>query len=645
MDSFKLKYLASCKEAAIPPTDTIMHVLRNSDKHAHNLLDFSGCNISVADCNFLAKCWASDTVVDDIRFTDCLLCEEACGIILRAISYNRNLTRIDLKGNNLRHSGSELVGKILKRSTTLRELNLEWNALGMWNQGVSAIADGLSMNQTLTYLNVSNNQISHEGGTDLAEALKRNSTLKHLDLRWNNVGVIGGRAFASALQHNKTLVKLQLGGNNIPADTLKAISSAVQRNVDCQSIYQEHQSMTQSLRNEINSLEHAKSIQVTTLLDQLDREKEMQEELSETTQHRLEQMRSVIEDRKRELENLRSRHNDLEREYSKEKGRNTELLQQVEKLEKKNEKDGEEHRSNMETLEKKLSLEKAEVERCLKEKADRVAELEITLRETLIKEESSAREAAMLKELMKKNEEDYTQTIQLAEKKLNQTRETMRVDHEEVLRGVSEKLKRSEHEITNLNEKVTRLKGDLSTEKLRSEEEMMQQRNKWKQEEISRTKQFDDRVDLLQSTRDEMQMKISKQSLQTTELQSQLLTSQKEVESLRRQIEVQKQTIENKESEHRNEINRARSETDNERRVVSESRDKISSLETKLVEAQAKIRDSEATASVEIAKLKDLVKARESDIERIHEEEARRAGLLESALHSYVIGSRSPSKR
>jgi hypothetical protein len=181
--------------------------------------------------------------------------------------------------------------------------------------------------------------------------------------------------------------------------------------------------MTQSLRNEINSLEHEKSIQVTTLLDQLDREKEMQEELSETTQHRLEQMRSVIEDRKRELENLRSRHNDLEREYSQEKGRNTELLQQVEKLEKKNEKDGEEHRSNMETLEKKLSLEKAEVERCLKEKADRVAELEITLRETLIKEESSAREAAMLKELMKKNEEDYAQTIQLAEKKLNQTRE------------------------------------------------------------------------------------------------------------------------------------------------------------------------------------------------------------------------------
>ena len=52
-------------------------------------------------------------------------------------------------------------------------------------------------------------------------------------------------------------------GNNIPTDIMKAVSSAIQRNVDCQSIYQEHHSQTLTLRNEINALEHEKSLQVT----------------------------------------------------------------------------------------------------------------------------------------------------------------------------------------------------------------------------------------------------------------------------------------------------------------------------------------------------------------------------------------------
>ena len=119
----------------------------------------------------------------------------------------------------------------------LQDLNLEWNALGMWNHGITAIADGLSVNQTLEYLNLSNNQITHEGGSNLAMALKRNLTL----MRWNNVGILGGRAFAYAM---------------------KSITSAVQRNVDCQSIYNEHKTVTQSLHREMSSIENEKSIQV-----------------------------------------------------------------------------------------------------------------------------------------------------------------------------------------------------------------------------------------------------------------------------------------------------------------------------------------------------------------------------------------------
>ena len=51
-------------------------------------------------------------------------------------------------------------------------------------------------------------------------------------------------------------------GNNIPSDTLKAIATAVKRNVDYHTIYEEHHSKTQSMRQEIDQLQLEKSMQV-----------------------------------------------------------------------------------------------------------------------------------------------------------------------------------------------------------------------------------------------------------------------------------------------------------------------------------------------------------------------------------------------
>ena len=89
---------------------------------------------------------------------------------------------------------------------------MEWNALGLHDVSMSAIAEGISVNSSVEVLDLSNNQICQGGARLLCLALKRNKTLKSLDMRWNNIGVVGGREFLSALQHNKTLVALQLAG-------------------------------------------------------------------------------------------------------------------------------------------------------------------------------------------------------------------------------------------------------------------------------------------------------------------------------------------------------------------------------------------------------------------------------------------------
>lgn len=216
MDSFKAKYTQACQQLKQQPNESIVHAIRESNKKNQTrernfVLNLSGCSISVNDSNALSKCFATDSFLEEYHFTDCLLCEDSLKVILNSLSFNKTIKILDLKGNNLRASGSELIGKMLKR-TSLVELYLEWNSLGMCDSGIVAVAEGIALNQTLRVLDLSNNQITHEGGEQIANALKRNKQLRVLDMRWNNVGVIGGRAFLSALSHNKYLVTLELAG-------------------------------------------------------------------------------------------------------------------------------------------------------------------------------------------------------------------------------------------------------------------------------------------------------------------------------------------------------------------------------------------------------------------------------------------------
>ena len=53
-----------------------------------------------------------------------------------------------------------------------------------------------------------------------------------------------------------------VSGNNIPNDILKAVGTALQRNIDYHAIFEEQQTMRRSLKQEIDHLQHEKSLQV-----------------------------------------------------------------------------------------------------------------------------------------------------------------------------------------------------------------------------------------------------------------------------------------------------------------------------------------------------------------------------------------------
>lgn len=212
MEEFYNRYLRACKECNVSPLECVDSQMQLHNKDGERILDLSSCSLSPEDCFALAKTFALDTFFKDVRFTDCLLSEDSSKILLCGFFHTKSLKTLDLKGNNLRSSGAEIVGLFLTKNTSVRCLRLDWNSLGLWGSGLGKLAEGLVINQTLLVLDLRNNQISHHGAKELALALKSNSTLKTLDLRWNNAGLLGARAFLSALQYNKSLTTLELQG-------------------------------------------------------------------------------------------------------------------------------------------------------------------------------------------------------------------------------------------------------------------------------------------------------------------------------------------------------------------------------------------------------------------------------------------------
>jgi hypothetical protein len=61
-------------------------------------------------------------------------------------------------------------------------LRLEWNCVGIWENAMKAVADALSLNQSLEELDLRSNKIGPQAAACLLGALKNNTTLRKLGI-------------------------------------------------------------------------------------------------------------------------------------------------------------------------------------------------------------------------------------------------------------------------------------------------------------------------------------------------------------------------------------------------------------------------------------------------------------------------------
>jgi hypothetical protein len=96
-------------------------------------------------------------------------CEISSSQLYAALSVNHHITQLDI-GDNWSPNGSEAIGHMLLRNTTLRHLDVSYNGL-LYIDPV--LENALCHNTTLVSLNLSGNRLEDHGGVAIAGIIKK----------------------------------------------------------------------------------------------------------------------------------------------------------------------------------------------------------------------------------------------------------------------------------------------------------------------------------------------------------------------------------------------------------------------------------------------------------------------------------------
>ncbi|XP_014807060.1 PREDICTED: leucine-rich repeat-containing protein 45 isoform X1 [Calidris pugnax] len=661
MEEFRRGYARLCPV----PQGSVLRRLRDpTGPPGSARLDLTTLGLSLETCGALGRLLPGAAAFTEVALGDCGLSEEGVKLLLHGLCSNTTVKSLDLKGNNLRTVGAEALGKLLRQNKSIRSLILEWNSLGVWEEGFSFFCQGLRANNVLQKLDLRNNQINHQGAGELAMALKQNASLQELDLRWNNIGLLGGRALLNCLHSNRTLKRLELAGNNVPSDILKAVEQAMNHNQDRQAILNETQNRTYILSKEVMSLKDEKTKQFLDLMDTIDKQREeiarsgrmsaarvtqLQEALDEQhsimnslkaklqmteaalalSEQKVHGLGELLNATKQEQTTMAERHfAELQQQKQECADREDKLLRDLSAATDKNLL----LRNQVDELEKKCKVQQDQLFQVKQDLTNTTAELKLRVAQ-------AEERLEMEKKRFKQSLEDV-ESLRLKE-----------VDHmaqhlEASERSMQDRIQRLEAIRIALEEELSQVKAAALTERGQAEEELMKVRSQARLEEQQRLEHLEEKLRLMTESRDEAQNCCLKQKQMVADAQAKASQLSLHADGLRRRLEQLQQDLNSKEEEKVIEVNKVKVELQEqighlqaERTAQEGLREKIAALERQLKALSSNHREALLDKESEISMLLEKLRMKEADISRMREEEAQRASFLQNAIMAYVQGS------
>ncbi|KAM5309034.1 leucine-rich repeat-containing protein 45 isoform 4-T4 [Glossophaga mutica] len=661
MEELPRSYSRLCRESGAEPQEAVLQQLRAAPR---GRLDLATQSLTLDTCRALGELLQKEAQLTELVLSDCMLSEEGAALLLQGLCANTVLRLLDLKGNNLQAAGAEALGKLLRHSTSIQSLTLEWNNLGTWEDAFATFCRALAGNGVLRQLDLRNNQISHQGAEELALALKSNTSLQQLDLRWNNIGLLGGRALVTCLPSNRTLWKLELAGNNVPSDVLRAVEQAMDHNQDRQATFRESRARTHVLSKEVRHLREEKSKQFLDLMETIDRQREEMARSSRTSAARVGQLQEALDERHSIISALKAKLQMTEAALalSEQKAQDLGELLVTAEQEQRNlvQRQAKEHRlAQQEAAERESKLlrdlsaanEKSlllrnqvdELERKVKSQQDQLFLTRQELTNTSAELKMRAVQAEERLELEKRRSRQSLEDLeQLRAKEV----EHMTRHLEESERAMQDRAQRLEAARLSLEEELSRVKALALSERSQAEEELIKAKNQVRLEEQQHLAHLEEKLRLLAQARDEAQSTCVQQRQVVAEAQARASQLGLQLEGLRRRLEELQQELSNKDQEKVAEVTRVRVELQEQiGRLQAELtaqealKEKVAALERQLKVMASDHREALLDRESENASLREKLRLKEAEIARIRDEEAQRASFLQNAVLAYVQGS------
>eukprot|EP01028_Stygiella_incarcerata_P014526 TRINITY_DN977_c0_g2_i3.p1 TRINITY_DN977_c0_g2~~TRINITY_DN977_c0_g2_i3.p1 ORF type:complete len:562 (+),score=135.21 TRINITY_DN977_c0_g2_i3:192-1688(+) len=187
----------------------IAHMLRRNDTLVHLDLRF---NKEVGDDGTIqiAEALKMNTSLKALYLSDCSIGLKGANKIVKALEENGSLVHLELGGNEgIGDEGCIRMAECLKKNSSIKILGLD--DCGISQRGAETIGEMLKRNTSLLELDLSWNQgLADEGFARIAKGLETNTSLKKLVLRDCFIGPVGAEGIREMLKKNASLVKLDL---------------------------------------------------------------------------------------------------------------------------------------------------------------------------------------------------------------------------------------------------------------------------------------------------------------------------------------------------------------------------------------------------------------------------------------------------
>ena len=176
-------------------------------------LNFSGCGVDDACAKSMCEALAASTcALERLNLSRNRLTNAIGASIEYVLKCRSTLKSLDVSWNALGADACECVSRGLRENRRLEFLSLAWNGVG--DEGGKRIGEALEVNRSLTELDLSRCRLGCDACMVISEGLRTNDVLATLRLDHNPCGEDGGRHLMSMLLVNDTLTTLTLEGSS-----------------------------------------------------------------------------------------------------------------------------------------------------------------------------------------------------------------------------------------------------------------------------------------------------------------------------------------------------------------------------------------------------------------------------------------------